>query len=113
MNKLQRLIAKKDEEGGFTLVEMLVVIFIMGILAAIVIFAVNGIGDRGQSAACATDKHTLAVAEEANFAKNGAYTTEALLVTNGLLAAESSLHNITVGAGNTSYTIAAVAGGKC
>jgi prepilin-type N-terminal cleavage/methylation domain-containing protein len=103
----------RRDESGFTLVELLVVVVILGILAAIVVFAVNGIGDRGQSAACATDKHTLTVAEEANFAKNGVYTAEGTLVTNGLLAAPSTLHDITVGAGATSYTVTAVAGGKC
>jgi prepilin-type N-terminal cleavage/methylation domain-containing protein len=112
MNLFERLRAKKNE-NGFTLVEMLVVIFIMAILAAIVVFAVNGIGDRGQDAACDTDRHTLTVAEEANYAKNGTYTAEATLVTNGLLAAVSTLHDITVGAGGTSYSVTAVAGGKC
>ncbi|MCU1690887.1 MAG: hypothetical protein JWN20_2815, partial [Jatrophihabitantaceae bacterium] len=65
----------------FTLIELLIVIVILGILAAIVVFAVGGITDRGQSAACASDKKTVEVAGEAYFAKNGSYAaTGAALV---------------------------------
>ena len=42
----------QDDEAGFTLVELLVVIAILGILAAVVVFAVGGITDKGQGSAC-------------------------------------------------------------
>jgi general secretion pathway protein G len=65
---------KRAGEGGFTLIELLIVIVILGILAAIVVFAVGGITDRGKASACKSDVKTIEVAEEAYFAKNGAYT---------------------------------------
>ncbi|HZQ79789.1 MAG TPA: prepilin-type N-terminal cleavage/methylation domain-containing protein, partial [Acidimicrobiia bacterium] len=63
-----RMAEKRNGEGGFTLVELLVVIVILGILAAIVVFAVGGITDKGQTAACSTDKKAIQTAEEAYFA---------------------------------------------
>ena len=90
-------------EPGFTLIELLVVVVILGILAAVVVFAVSGISDRGKNSACQSDAKTLEVAEEATYAKNSAYTDEATLVTNGFLKKESTLHNITLNGGN--YTV--------
>ncbi len=40
---------------GFTLIELLVVIVILGILAAVVVFAVGGITDKGQDSACKSE----------------------------------------------------------
>jgi len=66
---------RRTGEGGFTLVELLVVIAILGILAGIVVFAVGGINDKGQSSANKTTCSVLQTAEEAYFAKNGSYVT--------------------------------------
>ncbi|MGW5532330.1 type II secretion system protein, partial [Streptomyces xanthochromogenes] len=38
-------------QDGFTLIELLVVIVILGVLAAIVVFSVRGIGDKGHKSA--------------------------------------------------------------
>ncbi len=58
---------KKDK--GFTLVELLIVIVILGILATITVFAVRGITDQGQTSACKADKKTLQTAVEAYYAQ--------------------------------------------
>ena len=60
-------------EQGFTLIELLVVIAILGILAAVVVFSVNGITDRGKSSACKTEVSTVQTAVEAYYAKLGVY----------------------------------------
>ena len=49
-------------EQGFTLIELLVVIAILGILAAVVVFSVNGITDRGKKSACVTEVSTVQTA---------------------------------------------------
>ena len=99
------------DDGGFTLIELLVVIVIIGVLSTVVIFSVTGINDRGQVAACKADKTTLKVAEEAAYAQDGAYVTEAVLVSTGLLEDASSLYDITLASGN--YTVAPSTGSKC
>jgi prepilin-type N-terminal cleavage/methylation domain-containing protein len=89
---------KKDK--GFTLVELLIVIVILGILATVTVFAVRGITDQGQDSACAADQKTLEVAVESWYALNGTTSnpTEAILVTDGLLRSVSPTFDIT-GAG--------------
>ena len=63
----------RDEESGFTLIELMIVIVILGVLAGIVIFAVGGITDNGNVAACKSDVKTVSVAVEAYKAKNGSF----------------------------------------
>jgi general secretion pathway protein G len=67
------MIKRAREEGGFTLIELMIVIVILGILAGIVLFAVGGITDRGTTAACKTDLSTIQTGVEAYYAKNGSY----------------------------------------
>ena len=68
---MHRMIERAREEGGFTLIELMIVIVILGILAGIVLFAVGGITDRGTTAACKTDVSTIQTGVEAYYAKKG------------------------------------------
>jgi prepilin-type N-terminal cleavage/methylation domain-containing protein len=67
------MIERARQEEGFTLIELMIVIVILGVLAGIVLFAVGGITDRGTSAACKTDVSTIQTGVEAYFAKKGVY----------------------------------------
>ncbi|GAA1154425.1 prepilin-type N-terminal cleavage/methylation domain-containing protein [Kribbella jejuensis] len=82
---LNRIHEARRNQSGFTLIELLMVIVILGILSGIVVFAVKGIQDRGDLAACKSEVKTIAVAEEANYAQKGAYADLGGLVTNGFL----------------------------
>jgi prepilin-type N-terminal cleavage/methylation domain-containing protein len=97
-------LSKMKQDEGFTLVELLVVIAILGILAGIVVFSVSKIGDKGQAAACSTEKATLISAEEANYAKNGVWAKNAAaLQTAGFLATPTSWYDLALA--GTSYAI--------
>jgi general secretion pathway protein G len=95
-------------ESGFTLIELLIVIVILGILAAIVVFAVGGITDRGSTSACAADKKTLEVAEEAYYAQHSSYTDEAGLVAAKLIRDVSTKYDA-----NSTGAVTAQSGGGC
>ena len=105
---------ENKQDKGFTLVELLIVIVILGILATVTVFAVRGITDQGQVSACSADQKTLETAAETWFAqyggtaipgataftaKNGvsivpADTPEGALVKAGFLVSESSNYTL-------------------
>ena len=67
---MQRRIREvKRDQSGFTLIELLIVIVILGVLAAIVVFAVSAFNKNGQQAACKADFKNVEIADEAYFAK--------------------------------------------
>ena len=63
-------------ERGFTLVELLIVIVILGILAGIVVFAVGNLTSNAKTNACGTEKSTISTALEAYKANTGAYPAD-------------------------------------
>ena len=68
-NHMELEVEKQDK--GFTLVELLIVIVILGILATVTVFAVRGITDQGKASTCKTDSKTLQTAYEAYVAQYG------------------------------------------
>ena len=53
---------KRQSGGGFTLIEIMIVIVVLGILAAVVLFALSGITQKSAQAACQADGATASEA---------------------------------------------------
>jgi prepilin-type N-terminal cleavage/methylation domain-containing protein len=64
-------VEEKKQDKGFTLVELLIVIVILGILATVTVFAVRGITDQGKASTCKADSKTLQTGYEAYVAQYG------------------------------------------
>jgi general secretion pathway protein G len=113
---IQRAMEKKRSgEGGFTLVELLIVIVILGILAAIVVLAIGGLKDTAQSANCKAGLNTIKSAEDAYFAQNNTYGTMGQLTggANKLLKTDPSADLSIGGVSATAYTVSATGNGAC
>jgi general secretion pathway protein G len=94
---LKQLRSDQDQniiERGFTLVELLIVIVILGILAGIVVFAVGNLTSSAKTNACSTEKNTVITADEAYKAQTGSYTDTTGLVASGLLKSTPSSYSI-------------------
>lgn len=91
-------------QRGFTLVELLVTIVVLGVLSAIVVFSVRGVGDRGQQSAYRVDARTIEIAEEAHFAIFGSYVDEDALV-GTFLSQPSTYHDVLATDEGKSYVI--------
>ena len=102
---------ENKQDKGFTLVELLIVIVILGILATVTVFAVRGITDQGQTSACQADRTTLQTALEAYYAQAGNNAGQAAdqdtLVAAKLMVKPST--NYSISGGVVSYTST----GKC
>jgi general secretion pathway protein G len=69
-------------EQGFTLAELLVVVVILGILAAVVVFAVGNATDDAKQSACDAERATLETAIEAYRAQTGEYPASTAALTD-------------------------------
>jgi general secretion pathway protein G len=89
---IQRLQAKRNEEG-FTLIELLIVIIVLGILAAIVVFAVGSTRKDSVASSCKTNYKSLELSAEAVNTNKGDYpigkVTAGFPATNPLIAPQT------------------------
>jgi general secretion pathway protein G len=79
---IQRLHRRCDQvEDGFTLIEMLIVIVILGILATIVLFATGTFTTNSKTAACSANAKIMNTAEAAWSAANSGATSDHAVAT--------------------------------
>ena len=67
------IVEANELNRGFTLVELLIVIVILGILTTATVFAVKGMTGTARTNTCAGDRKAMEVAVEGYYAKTGAY----------------------------------------
>jgi len=77
METLQDIPNDRARDAGFSLVELLVVLVILGILAAAVVFAVRAIVDDTEVTACEAEQQVVGRAVESWFARNPGATVPA------------------------------------
>lgn len=95
----------RRSDTGFTLVELLIVIVILGVLATVTVLATRGVVNKGEDATCGSQQRTLAVALEAYHAEAGRFGTAAELVAAERLVAEPELFSVTVSADGQGYRL--------
>lgn len=94
----------EQHDEGFSLIELLLVILIMGILGTVVVAAVGGFHDDAEDAGCKSDAHILYTSTEAFFAQRNATAItpadasldgyEKTLVAEGFLRSTSRFYDI-------------------
>lgn len=106
------MISLKSKQSGFTIVELLIVIVVIGILATLVIVTFSGVQQKARDTKRETDVKALASQLEVYYANNGSYPALAELQTNtwvsanlkGLDLAGLNAPNGTPGAGGNTVT---------
>ena len=101
-HQLERGATQRD--GGYTLVELILVVLILGVLTSVVVIVVSGMSTEAAETGCDADQRQLHVAAEAFFAQTGldqiaatgatADRHELTLVDAGFLRGASNYHDL-------------------
>jgi prepilin-type N-terminal cleavage/methylation domain-containing protein len=65
--------ADRDEDAGFTLIEILIAIVLVGILSAVAVVGISNLVGKGKTSACTASADAAKAASAVYFASNSAY----------------------------------------
>lgn len=96
---------KREAESGFTLIELMIVIAIIGILAAIAIPQFTAYRTRSFNAAALTDLRSAATAQEAYQVDNQTYSSSESSLTGNYGLTTTQNVNLTLTGNASTYTL--------
>ena len=105
---------ENKQDKGFTLVELLIVIVILGILATVTVFAVRGITENAEDNACAVERRALETAVEAYYVENNqAFPANLAALYPDYVKTAPTASDWTYSSTDGSVAFATTAGAKC
>ena len=94
----------QSRDEGFTLIEILIAIVVVGILSAVVVIGISSLTSKGNSTACGTSKDAAVAAAVVHYANTGSYPLKMSDMTTASPVELALPSNITVAAGGMATT---------